>query len=301
MSTVDGRDDSESIYKAPTSTSGLAPLEDLESHYVGPKNADYYAAKFAAFSRGAGKIGWNWPAFFISSIWLLYRKMWLNAALYWLALPLVLAILSYIIGALVDEETGTSFYYLCYLVVAFLLVPMFANYLYYRHAQAKVRKVAAVTSSPEQQAAELERIGGTSSVVLIIVPIFLVSLIGILAAIAIPAYQDYTIRAQVAEALNLAAGSKIAVAEYYADEGRFPADNAEAGLPPAEQISGAYVASVAIDQGHIIAIYGEQAHDLISGKGVVLVPAPGNEAEAVLEWTCYSDSLEPKHLPASCR
>ena len=56
-----------------------------------------------------------------------------------------------------------------------------------------------------------------------------VAIIGILAAIAIPAYQDYTIRSQVTEGLNLAAPAKASVAEVYANRGAFPADNTEAG------------------------------------------------------------------------
>ena len=56
-----------------------------------------------------------------------------------------------------------------------------------------------------------------------------VAIIGILAAIAIPAYQDYTIRAQVSEGLNLSAGAKAAVAEYFMDSGNFPTTNTEAG------------------------------------------------------------------------
>src|SRR3954466_5607784 len=60
-----------------------------------------------------------------------------------------------------------------------------------------------------------------------------VAIIGILAAIAMPAYQDYTVRSKVTEGLNLAAASKLAVAETLAANGQFPTTNAEAGLPPA--------------------------------------------------------------------
>ena len=65
-----------------------------------------------------------------------------------------------------------------------------------------------------------------------------VAIIGILAAIAIPAYQDYTIRAQVSEGLNLGGGAKTAVSEFYQDRGAWPSDNANAGLSDATDIEG---------------------------------------------------------------
>src|SRR5210317_1747821 len=71
-----------------------------------------------------------------------------------------------------------------------------------------------------------------------------VAIIGILAAIAIPAYQDYTIRAQVSEGLNLSSGAKAAVTEYYMDRGSYPTDNVLAGLSTAASIDGKYVVSV---------------------------------------------------------
>jgi type IV pilus assembly protein PilA len=84
-----------------------------------------------------------------------------------------------------------------------------------------------------------------------------VAIIGILAAIAIPAYQDYTIRAQVSEGLNLSGGAKAAVTEYYQDQGTFPTSNAEAGLEAAANITGKYVATVTVvDPGLIQVAYG---------------------------------------------
>ena len=71
-----------------------------------------------------------------------------------------------------------------------------------------------------------------------------VAIIGILAAIAIPQYQNYVARAQVAEGLVLASGGKTAIAEYFNTNGTFPANNTEAGLSDADDISGKYVSSV---------------------------------------------------------
>lgn len=126
-----------------------------------------------------------------------------------------------------------------------------------------------------------------------------VAIIGILAAIAIPAYQDYTIRAQVSEGLSLSAGAKAAVAEFYQDQGDWPANNAGAGIATADEILGRYVSSVTIADNVITVNYGQAAtNDLIEGDEITLTAETHGGS---IEWTCGSGDLEPKHLPASCR
>ena len=79
-----------------------------------------------------------------------------------------------------------------------------------------------------------------------------VAIIGILAAIAIPAYQDYTIRAQVSEGLNLSGAAKAAVTEYFQDQGAFPGTNNLAGLEAAVNIAGKYVSQVSVTGAGVI-------------------------------------------------
>ena len=291
--------DSDSIYRAPQSSTTVTPQGDLTLEYVGPRNTDYYARRFDRFKSGGGSISWNWPAFFISSIWLLYRKMWLYAFLYWIVLPFAITFVSIMVTAAVDPAAGGLAYYGLYILIAFILLPMFANRLYYGHARSKAEKVAAMTSSEQQQSAELARIGGTSNVVLVVVPIFLVAMIGILAAIAIPAYQDYTIRAQVSEGLNLAGGARAAVTEYYQDTGTLPADNMTAGLEDPDRITGLYVSSLDVENGTIVVTYGIGAHSILLGKSIVLSPDVSDPG--IVNWNCGSAEIAPKHLPAACR
>ena len=128
-----------------------------------------------------------------------------------------------------------------------------------------------------------------------------VAIIGILAAIAIPAYQDYTIRAQVSEGLNLSGGAKAAVTEYFQDRGALPSDNAEAGLAASGDIQGKYVSSVEVDDGEIEVTYGNDAHAVITGDALQLTPDT-TQAGSV-QWDCASSgtAIENKHLPAACR
>jgi len=90
-----------------------------------------------------------------------------------------------------------------------------------------------------------------------------VAIIGILAAIAIPAYQDYLIRSQVTEGLNMAAAAKASVAEFEANRGLWPTNNAAAGLGVATDINGKYVASVTVTNGLITVTFGGDANTAI--------------------------------------
>ncbi len=127
------------------------------------------------------------------------------------------------------------------------------------------------------------------------------AIIGILAAIAIPAYQDYTIRAQVSEGLNLSGGAKAAVTEYFQDRGAYPADNSEAGLATAGNIQGKYVASVTVTTGVISVAYGNDAHAVIDTQTIELTP--DTSAAGSVQWICDSPAaaIANKHLPAACR
>jgi type IV pilus assembly protein PilA len=126
-----------------------------------------------------------------------------------------------------------------------------------------------------------------------------VAIIGILASIALPAYQDYTKRAHVSEGLSLAAGAKVGVTEYYSSEGAFPTTNTEAGLSAtATDISGNAVDSVTVGAGGVIAV-------LYNAKVVAstlnLTPAA---SDGSITWTCAAADatvLLPKYLPSQCR
>ncbi len=125
-----------------------------------------------------------------------------------------------------------------------------------------------------------------------------IAIIGILAAIAIPAYQDYTIRAQVSEGMSLADGVKTAVAEFYTNAGHFPLNNTSAGLALSTSILGNYVTDVATVSGVTTIKYGNKANSNISGS-TLLLSAFANAGS--IQFTCKAGTLAAKYLPSSCR
>jgi type IV pilus assembly protein PilA len=146
-----------------------------------------------------------------------------------------------------------------------------------------------------------------------------VAIIGILAAIAIPAYQDYTIRAQVTEGLNLAGAAKAAVSESYGSNGTWPVNNLTAGLGVANEIRGKYVTSVGVVNNQITVSFGNQANAKITNNTLLLTAGVSNNGDVA--WQCGSKdmstasgitagttafsntggSLLAKYRPAECR
>ncbi len=122
-----------------------------------------------------------------------------------------------------------------------------------------------------------------------------VAIIGILAAIAIPAYQDYTIRAQVSEGMNLAAAAKAAVAETFLNRGAPPVNRTQAGMSPnATDTSGKYVESVNVTNGLITIEYdGAEVNAAIRGQTLSLTPyvTPDNS----VAWRCGA-AVAPSNL-----
>jgi type IV pilus assembly protein PilA len=123
-----------------------------------------------------------------------------------------------------------------------------------------------------------------------------VAIIGILAAIAIPAYQDYITRARVTEGIQLAAAAKTAVTEYQQSQINFPTSNAQAGLPA--NINSQYVTSLTVGANGVITI----AYNAASGApgNIAFVPALGNGA---INWSCNGagTTVAQNFLPANCR
>ena len=132
-----------------------------------------------------------------------------------------------------------------------------------------------------------------------------VAIIGILAAIAIPAYTDYTKRARITEGFNLMATAKVGIAEYYAVNGTFPVNNAQAGIAEYSEIKGNSVGSLQIygnndaspKYGEIEVVFKEEIF-----TPILNIRLQATDSDGSLAWSCYTGSSENKRfLPADCR
>ena len=130
-----------------------------------------------------------------------------------------------------------------------------------------------------------------------------VAIIAILAAIAIPAYQNYLIRAQVSEGMTLSGGAETGVSEFYSNYGRWPTNNQSAGIAKTvTSISGKYVTQVQVTNGKIAATFGPNANAKISGGVLGLSPLASSNGD--VHWTCTTSAgttIDTKYLPSSCR
>ncbi|HGO8341843.1 TPA: pilin [Neisseria meningitidis] len=148
-----------------------------------------------------------------------------------------------------------------------------------------------------------------------------IAIVGILAAVALPAYQDYTARAQVSEAILLAEGQKSAVTEYYLNHGKWPGGNSDAGVASSSEIKGKYVQKVEVAKGVITAqMASSNVNNEIKGKKLSLWAKRQNGS---VKWFCgqpvtradtatnndavtaandnSNNGINTKHLPSTCR
>ncbi|MBH5946128.1 pilin [Neisseria meningitidis] len=146
-----------------------------------------------------------------------------------------------------------------------------------------------------------------------------IAIVGILAAVALPAYQDYTARAQVSEAILLAEGQKSAVTEYYLNHGEWPSNNTSAGVATSTDIKGKYVKEVEVKKGVITAeMKSSGVNNEIKGKKLSLW---AKRQDGSVKWFCgqpvtrdanatnddvkaatdTAKKIDTKHLPSTCR
>ena len=273
--------------------------QELLAAAVGPEKAGYYLPKFARFAAGGSLISWNWPCFFVTFFWLLYRKMWLWAVLYFILPPLLfflLAIISVLTSYWVYAASAVLYW-----AGIFIVLPMYANALYYRQVRKKVTLVAGSIGAPERAIAYLGSVGGTSgaaaAVAAVVFSFYFIAVIGILAAIAVPAYQDYVMRAKVAGIYLATAPARQSLENIYTyDDPTF--EFAPAPVIPERVQAGEDSAVLHYDPAATV-LWVRFATGKLADKRLQLVPYLTEDNQVI--WECVSEELEDNWLPASCR
>lgn len=291
--------------EAPREAAAVSPQtrqpEDLEPYYkaiIGPRNQDYYLRHFARFdAKGRAGPSWHWPAFFVTFWWLLYRKLWLYALIYFFLPAAASFVIGFLYGIAGDyADTSAGVLWLLYSVAIVFLPPIYANALYYWYCRRRIRDARAASTGSDKQLAVLSALGGTSNVSIVVIAIIGgVALIGILAATSIPAYQEYVTRARVASAVAVGDAAAEKVGRYYQQHQAMPGSLAEAGfeaqLPPS-------IGKIDFN-GQTGAVIITMAGPPVEGESVLLEPLV--EENNQVAWKCVSQDMPEQYLPRQCQ
>jgi Tfp pilus assembly major pilin PilA len=287
----------------PTAAVSDAPAADEALwHAAVGKHADYYLPRFAKYEREKRTFpSWNWPALFIAFWWALYRKVW-GGAIFFFFLPVLLEIPALLAAHLLapGNDTAISVMNWVSVLVAWFLPPMMANGLYYRRVKAWANEARSKYPDTAAQIAYLSGRGGTSAGVAVAVGAFVVvALMGIIAAIALPAYQDYVTRSKVAEAIVTIEPLKVAVAESWSVNNKIPSEldlQAIRSAPGAAYIRDIHFNS---ENGTITVTFGALDNRL-NGKSIEWVPSTSSTQP--ISWNCRTVDAVPRQLlPEICR
>ena len=259
---------------------------------LGPMNQDYYLDMFAGFDRaGAGSVTWHRHAFFASFFWLLYRKMWREALIYFLAPYLLMPLLGVIGGPFL-----VTLGYMLYTIGIVFWLPMYANALYYKHCKKQIATVSASSGDLQQQLGELSARGGTLNVVLMgVVALVSVVVLGILAAIAIPAYQGYSVKAHTAKAYAMGERAASKVSDFYMSHRVIPTSLSETGF---SEPMPTYVREIGMSPRNG-AVTVTMDGPVVGGKSFTLEPSLAKGGQ--LNWSCVSEKILEQYLPQQCR
>lgn len=274
--------------------------EEIWRAAIGPKNTEYYLTRFREQHASGRRSLWNWPAFLLTFYWLLYRKLWLPAIGYFVLPYVILAVVGVAAASLgASKDSGDAIMgmvWLAYFGVVFIAPPMFANSLYYSRIRALIAQHSATAQSRDRLIATLEAKGGTSRAAAILVGVFVViGLIGILAAIALPAYQDYTYRAKSTEAIVWGKSLAQAVGDHIESTGQIPENLDTVWQSPKSK----YVSSIKIDRNNAVIEMEISFGSSTRGGNVYLIPSV-TDANKVT-WTCEAEPAMKRFVPRECR
>lgn len=274
------------------SSDGAGNAAEYYKAILGPVNQDYYLDIFSGFDRDeAVSATWHWPAFYATFFWLLYRKMWREALIYFLA-PILLMPMLGVIGGTFLVTLG----YMLYAMGIVFWLPVYANALYYKHCKKQIAAVSASSGDVQQQLSALSARGGTVSAARMGgVVLASVVVLGIIVAIAMPAYQGYAVKSRTAKAYAMAERAASKVSDFYMSHRAIPTSLSETGYSEAMPN---YIRLISMSPRNG-AVTVMMDGPVVGGKSFTLEPALGEDGQ--LSWSCMSEQIQNKYLPPQCR
>lgn len=251
---------------------------------IGPR-AERYLARFEKIEqRGGWAPGWNWAAFFFSTAWFTYRRMdgWASANFFFL-----------VAGAIVAAAMQSEVVFLLLLVAVFVLLPLYADAIYFRNLASRLARSDAAKS--ESKAAKLRRPPSAWSMLSAILSQALAFFLSSVFLILPTAYADYGQRARVSEGISLAAAVRRDIDAFYAERRRLPGPQEAAQFRSAAPMK--YTESVIYDAARRMVVV-TMREDYGDGRQLAMRAA---EKDGALAWRCLSIDVAQKYLPASCR
>jgi hypothetical protein len=274
------------------SSEGTGSTTEYYKAILGPVNQDYYLDMFAGFDRvGAVSVTWHRHAFVASFFWLLYRKMWREALIYFLAPCLLMPLLGLIGGTFL-----VTLGYVLYTVGIVFWLPMYANALYYKHCKKQIAMVFASSGDVQQQLGELSARGGTGNVARMgVAALVSVVVLVILAIITMSLYRGYTAKSYTAKAYAMGELAASKVGEFYLSHRTIPTSLSETGFsePTPNYIK---VIGMSPRNGAVTVM---MDGPVIGGKSFTLEPSLGEGRK--LNWSCTSEQTLEPYLPQQCR
>lgn len=284
-----------SLNSAKNKEKSWTPVEDItpedEDFYratVG-KNATYYLPRFQKIADNPRALTWNWSAFFVSFLWLIYRRMWPSAILYFISL-----ILATILSIILLPLGGGGLVWLLWLGFSLLIFPACANSTYYRHCSKIIDRAEKASTTAFGRLKYCEHKGGTSWLsILLFLPVFF-CLSGILAAIALPAYQAYVVRTEMIERMAQSDIYRHNITQYYKKHRQWPSSLDEvSGLPEKSHKN----IHIQLQENGILQLTFHN-HHILENHSLKIIPEA--QENGVL-WRCRNIDIQALYLPPDCK
>lgn len=273
-----------------------ASQEKFYKAFVGCSSQHYYVSRFLAFDANKQtKLSWHWAAFFMTFLWLIYRKMWLAALSYFVLPTLLVIFFSLVLTALhINNIVVILLLFFSYFVGIMLIPPLYANAWYYRHCQKKIQKAQITSPDVQFQLAMLSLKGGTCSPIIIFFLILFI--IGNLSSVVIPRYQKYMQRTHLIRAVNIGQTASLEVSNFFQKNYNIPEHiNAEFFLSDQER---KIISTLEYNRKNgTIKI--TMAYPSFNNS--ILIFKPYFSSTNQITWKCSSPQIDPSLLPANCK